>query len=221
MNKCVNLRSNHPFTHFFMKKFLLLVASATLIGAASCSAKSESADAVATQTTEISEASEAQQDQPQAQADSAVAEAPEETNTPTLSENGLPTVKIGMAESEIPASVAGVYNSKKARALEPEMSIPGPEIVKEITCSQNGKETIYIYFTADNKVCGMYVKTPDISTAEGIHVGSPLSDVKKVPGIGHEIDEMNDLEYYYVNGMHFYLDVETNKVRLISVGHTY
>lgn len=194
-----------------MKKILLLVASATLFGSVSCSAKAESSETAEPQTTNASEPQ-------QTQADTTIAA--EEVNTLILGENGLPTVKIGMAENAIPATVAGVYNSKKARALEPDMSAPLPEIVKEITCFQNGKEAIYIYLTADNKVCGMYVQTPDISTAEGIHVGSPVSDVKKVPGIGHEIDEMNDTEYYYGNGMHFYLDEETNNVRLISVGHT-
>lgn len=203
------------------KIFLSAAVIATVFGSASCASKSASSEDESAKADSIAAAA-----REQAIADSIAAvqadsiAAAEAANALVLTPEGLPAVKIGMAEKDIPSSVEGIYDSTKSKSVSSDYDMQNPGIAKEITCKQNGKDALFVYVNPKGEVCGIYVSSPEIITTDGIHVGSTVADVKKVSGLKHEYNEMDDTQSFYGNGIVYYINEAGTKVRLIGVGTT-
>ncbi|GEM_PF-4424197 len=197
------------------KLFISAAVLAAVFGGISCTSKSASAENEGANADSVTAAEQEQAEE--AIADSIAAEA---AKALVLNAEGLPSVTIGMAEKDIPASVEGVYDSTKSRSLSQEYDMTNPGLTKEITCMKDGQDVLFVYLNAKGEVCGMYVSSPELSTTDGLHVGSPVSDVKKVNGLKYELNEMEDTQSYYGNGFVYRLDDAGNNVCLIGVGTT-
>lgn len=197
------------------KLFISAAVIAAVVGGISCTSKSASAENESANADSVTAAEQEQTEE--ALADSMAAEA---AKALVLTSEGLPAVTIGMAEKDIPASVEGVYDSTKSRALSQEYDMTNPGLTKEITCMKDGQDVLYVYLDAKGVVSGMYVSSPELTTTDGLHVGSSVSDVKTVNGLKHELNEMEDTQSYYGNGFVYKLDDAGSNVCLIGIGTT-
>lgn len=151
----------------------------------------------------------------------------EDTTNPsedlTLTDKGLGSITIGMSKASIPATVAGLYDSKSYTRIDPNESMDCPYLLDGyFVCKLKGKEMCYIYISDSGKVSGIYVITPTIKTTDGIKVGTPTSSVKNIGGMRFEIDEMSDDSYYYgKSGITYIIRGNSDKINFIAIGEYY
>lgn len=198
--KTDKINTNNNQIKFIMKKNLIILSAITLatITLSACGNKTQSAndnrDTTAVDTTAAATADE---------------KAASEDNSLVLTSAGLGDIKLGMAFSNVPKSIDGLYASKE------EVSNDDFEGV----FLNDSKGNAVITLEGNGKVETINVSGGDIKTAEGIYVGMPAKEVRNIKGAKKvETDPYADyqLEEYIVNGVKISIDSFVDKGEAVS-----
>lgn len=87
-------------------------------------------------------------------------------NTMILTSEGVGPVKIGASEAQLPKSVAGLYD---------QMNVENSDFV--LYSFSLGGETC-IVTEGDGAIATISVSLPTVKTADGVHAGMPVSEIK-------------------------------------------
>lgn len=104
--------------------------------------------------------------------------------TPVLTEEGLTPVVIGANVKDLPEAVEGLYASKKYHQIDPnldEEEIPWDEVEGWYFYDKDGN----LLFTAEDNqgtIFRITVRTPDIKTSQGAHVGMTHDELAAIDG---------------------------------------
>ena len=135
-----------------------------------------------------------------------------QTSTYTLTANGIGPVQLGMKAVELPESVPGLYDSKLSDVYIDE-EMPDDEEMPEFATWYFYDEEGETVFTAIQDSLGyiseITISSPNILTAEGLHVGSLPQQVETVKGAQKILpDPMADYGRvsYQLNGITLWID---------------
>lgn len=135
-----------------------------------------------------------------------------QTSTYTLTANGIGPVQLGMKAVELPESVPGLYDSKLSDVYIDE-EMPDDEDMPEFATWYFYDEEGETVFTAIQDSLGyiseITISSPNILTAEGLHVGSLPQQVETVKGAQKILpDPMADYGRvsYQLNGITLWID---------------
>lgn len=162
--------------------------------------------------------------------EAATSQAPQRTAASSAASAGLELkakslgkITIGMAKASLPATVAGLYSSKSFTRIDHNEYMDCPyDINGYFTCKLNGKATCYIYIDRANKVCGIYVTTSSIKSADGVKTGASVATVKRMPGMRFELMEMGNSYYVGKTGINYVItDDEPDVISAMAIGLYY
>ncbi|MGN1376500.1 MAG: hypothetical protein ACI4V5_08085 [Prevotella sp.] len=183
-----------------MKKNLIILSAITLatMTVSACGNKTQSAnDNVDTTAVDSTAAAAADEN------------AADEDNSLVLTSAGVGAIKLGMAFSDVPKSIDGLYTSKE------EVSNDDFEGV----FLNNSEGNSVISLEGSGKVETINVDGGDIKTAEGIYVGMPAKEVRSMKGAKKvETDPYADyqVEEYIINGVRVSIDSYVDKGDIVS-----
>lgn len=141
-----------------------------------------------------------------------------------LTAKSLGKITIGMTKASIPATVAGLYNTKSYTRINHDECMDCPyDLDGYFTCKLGGKKTCYIYIGKNGKVCGIYVTTPTVKSSDGVKAGMSSASVKKIAGMRYELNEMTGETYYYGKSgiTAIASEDEPGKIKAIAIGQYY
>lgn len=151
--------------------------------------------------------------------DSAAVPVEEAPATPTymLTKDGLGTLTLGMKKSDIPASIPGLYDSKKYNAFDHDYDMDIPTHLHGVMYfSLEGKPQFAITFDNNGKAVQISVQSPSIPTSLGITTASSVEKAGKLPGAKPAADGY--IDGYEVSGFTIYA---SDKITSIAVGEQY
>lgn len=151
-----------------------------------------------------------------------------QTSTYTLAANGIGPVQLGAKALDLPESVPGLYDSKMSDVYIDE-EMPDDEDMPEFATWYFYDEEGETLFTATQDSIGIIteitISSPNILTAEGLHVNAPRQQVDAIKG-AQKIMPMPGEDYgrvsYQLNGItlwidDFYIDDDHSEERVASI----
>lgn len=126
-----------------------------------------------------------------------------------LTAKGLKGIQLGMSFKSLPAKIEGLYTKLEEISND---DFEGYELY-------NNNENPIIMLEGDGKIERITIINGDIKTAQGIYVGMPLKELKKVKGLKKiAIDPEADYqqEQYEIDGITIVIDSDINKGDAVS-----